>query len=220
MAAAVSVSLTHAFAPLLRPVRIPADEIWIAPPTIDRASAILLFVPFWRVKLAVSGAHLSRSARSIAIGNIEFPMPVRSYGGHAGILMVSARTSLPYAPQLPPLFGGRESDALEVQRSALLPLTNETTRDILAEGEILDADVDRARGEALARTTLISLLDRGEAVEPRIESSTFVLYPLWYTPIGHEGDFVMVSARSDNIVAARYPRRRTISERVKRLFTP
>jgi hypothetical protein len=224
MAAAVSVSLslTHPFDRLHRPVRVPADETWIAPPAVDPPSAMtLLFAPFWRVKLAVSGAHLSRCARSIAIGNIEFPMPVHSYGGHAGVLMVSARRAIPYVPRLPAFLGGDRDDALEVQRTALLPLTNETAHASVAEGEIIDADVDRDDGEDLARTALVALLDRGNEVQPRIESSTFVLYPLWYAPITHEGHgehFVLMSARDGKVISARYPRPRTISERVKRFF--
>lgn len=245
MAAAASIAQT--FGSLHRPVRIPKDETWLTAATWSRASAEtrmrdivlphlthrddegqlhfsprLLYVPFWRVKLAVAGIHLSPSARTIAIANIEFPMPVPSFGGRAGVLMICARTVVPYTPRLPSFFGG--TDALEVQRSELVPFTNETALPILEQGEIIDADVDRERGQKTAAGTLITMLQRPDAVhslfQPRIESTTFVLYPLWYSSFGNDGHFVMLSARGGNVVSARYPRPPTLSERVKRFFTP
>ena len=247
MAAAVSIAQT--FDPLLRPVRVPADETWIAPATWDRPSAesrlrevilphlahrddrdtlrlspSLVYVPFWRVKLAVPGVHLAASANKVAIGNIEFPMPVRSFGGRAGVLMISARTVVPYTPRLPAFFGGADDGALEVQRSELMPLTNEIALSNLARGEIVDADVDRERGEKAAVGALITMLQRPgaspPAFQPRVESTTFVLHALYYAPFGPDGHYVLLSARDGKVVSARYPRPPTISERVKRFFNP
>lgn len=243
MAAAVSLgSIAQTFDPLLRAVRVAADETWIAPAILDRAAAdarlrdlvlphlerpaplcpALLYAPFWRVKLAVTGLglNLAPAARTIAIANIEFPMPMRSFGGRAGVLMISARSDVPYTPRLPAFFGGTSGDALEVQRSDLVPLTNDIALASLREGEIIDADVDRERGERTAVDSLVAMLE-SQSFESRVESSTFVLYPLWHVAFGDERrHHVMLSARDGKVVSARYPRPPTISERVKRFFTP
>lgn len=241
---------------LARPVRVPADETWIAPALLDQASAeakirdlalahlthrddrhelasrlspSLLYVPFWRVKLAVPSIHLAPSARpNIAIGNIEFPMPARCFGGRAGVLMISARRVIPYTPRLPTFFGG--TDALEVQRSELLPMTNESVLDALSGEGIVAADVDRDLGERTAKDTLVAMLDRGGAGAgagavrsvflPRVESTIFVRYPLYYARFGPDDEhFVLLSARNGNVVSAFLPRPPTISERVKRFFS-
>lgn len=251
MASAISLSFPSLRSH--RIVRIPADETWIAPAILDRPSAevcardlllphlahrddrddlvarlappTLLYVPFWRVKLAVPAIHLASSARNIAIGNIEFPMPIPSYGGRAGVLMVCARKAFPYTPSLPSLLGGNASDALEVQRSTLLPMRNDVAHSALAEGEILDADVDRELGERTASETLAALLrpptqSRVRSVfNPRVESTVFVRYPLYLTVLGNDDEhFLFISARDGSVVSARFPRAPTISERVKRLF--
>lgn len=248
---AAAVSLARTFEPLVRPVRVAADETWIAPCALDRAAAetrirelvapylahredkgelvaritpTLLHVPFWRVKLAVPAAYLSRSSRTIAIGNIEFPMPAPAFGGRAGVLMISARTVVPYVPRLPFFFGGAEGDALEVHRSDLLPMTNDVARSLVSEGEIVDADVDRATGEDLAVDTLLSLLQRPGMVRfvfsPTVESALFVRYPLYHARFGpDDAHFVLLSGRDGKVVSAHYPRPPTISERVKRFFS-
>jgi hypothetical protein len=248
---ASAVSIAHSFDPLRRPVRPPADETWLAPPTLDHAvagvrirelvlahfahrddrdelasrlSPSLVYVPFWRVKLAVPAVHLAPSARNIAIANIEFPMPIPSYGGRAGVLMICARSAVPYTPRLPRLLGG--TDALEVQKSELLPMTDERALSMLSGEEIVEADVDRARGEQTAKDTLVTLLASPGAARsvflPRVESTVFVRYPLYYAPFGASDDdehFVLLSARDGHVVSACYPRPPTISERVKRFLS-
>jgi hypothetical protein len=233
-----------------RLVHVAADETWIAPAILDSAaaeartrelvlphlthrddreelvsslSASLLYVPFWRVKLAIPTRHLPPSIRNIAIGNIDFPMPVACYGGRAGVLMICACDHVPYTPRLPSVLGG--SDALEVQRSSLLPLTNDSADALLAEAEILEPDVDRDLGEETAKNTLVSLLPPPapstvrSVFRPRVESTLFVRYPLYLTRFGPDDEhFVLLSARDGSVVSARYPRRPTISERVKRFF--
>ena len=250
---ASAVSLARSYKPLLRPVCVPANETWIAPTTLDRAQAetrirdlvlphlthrddgddllarispSLLYVPFWRVKLAVPAIHLATAATTatttIAIGALEFPMPAPSYGGRAGVLMISARTAVPYEPRLPTFFGG--TDALEVDRADLLPATNDRALSLLFEGDCIEADVDRASGERAAASALVDLLQpqRPNAVRylfnPRIESTHFVLYPLFHASFRDDEHFVLISARDASIVSARFPRPPTISERVKRFF--
>lgn len=234
---------------LVRPVRVPADETWIAPAELDRREAKarlrdlvlphlthrddrdalvarleprLLHAPFWRVKLAVPAAHLpAAAARSIAVANIEFPMPIPSYGGRAGVLMISARSLVPYEPRLPTFLGG--TDALEVHRADLIPATNDRALSMLFEGERIDADVDRASGERAAAASIVDLLQRPGAIRyvftPRIESTLFVLYPLFHASFGDDDEhFVLLSARDGNVVSSRFPRPPTISERVKRFL--
>ena len=248
---APALSIARPFEFLVRPVRVPAHETWIAPAELDHAGANsrirdligphlthrdegdaravlarleprLLYVPFWRVKLAVPAAHLpATAARSIAVANIEFPMPAPSLGGRAGVLMISARSILPYEPRLPTFFGGE--GALEIHRADLLPATNDRALSLLFEGDRVDADVDRASGERIAATTLVDLFQRPGApvrylFNPRIESTLFVLYPLFYASFGDDEHFVLISARDGSIISARFPRPPTISERVKRFF--
>jgi hypothetical protein len=246
MAAAVSIVRARPH----RTVSVGADETWIAAPIVDRAlaetltrdlvlaqlthrddrdelvsalSPTLVYVPFWRVKLAIPTRHLAPAIRNIAIGNIEFPMPTSCFGGRAGVLMICARHRVPYTPRLPSVLGG--SDALEVQRSTLLPMTNDSARSFLAEGEILEADVDRELGERIAKNTLVTLLPPPAAspvrsvFRPHVESTLFVRYPLYVTHFGPDDEhFVYLSARDGSVVSARYPRRPSISERVKRFF--
>lgn len=246
MASAVSRALSYQS--LARPVSVPANETWIAPATLAHADAEtrlrdllaphlthrddrddllaqlaprLLFVPFWRVKLAVAAAHLPATAkRSIAVANVEFPMPAPALGGRAGVLMVPARSAIPYEPRLPTFFGG--TDALEVDRAALLPATNERARSFLFEGDLVDADVDRRSGERAAASAIVDLLQPPAApvrylFNPRIESTLFVLYPLFHVSFGDD-HFALISARDGSLVSARFPRSPTISERVKRFF--
>ena len=138
--------------------------------------------------------------------------------------MLCARRAIPYVPRLPFFFGGAEGDALEVHRSDLLPGTNELVLSRSSEGEIVDADVDRATGESLAADALLSLLRRPGTVryvfEPAVESTLFVRYPLFHARFGPDDEhFVLLSARDGKVVSAHYPRPPTISERVKRFFS-
>jgi hypothetical protein len=140
--------------------------------------------------------------------------------------MICARRAVPYTPRLPTFFGG--TDALEVQRRDLLPMTNDVAVDFVSGEDIVAADVDRELGERTAKDALVTMLARDAAVRsvflPRVESTLFVRYPLYYARFGPERDeddehFVLFSARDGKVVTSRLPRVPTISERVKRFFS-
>jgi hypothetical protein len=224
---AAAVALSETFESLSAPVPIPLSETWIALATLNSADTVermrgailphlshrddrdalelaprLSYVPFWRVKLAVAGNHLHTPPNVISIANIDFPLPPPCFVPRAGIMMISARSVVPYTPRLPAFLGGGP-DALEVQRSELLPMTHERAFELASREDIVAADVDRAEGEGRAVAMLTSML--GVRAAPRVEAITFVLYPLWYSRFGAEDCFVLVSGRD-------------VSERVKRFF--
>jgi hypothetical protein len=214
---------------VLRSVR----EGILKPFDIDRAdldAPVLLYAPFYRVAVSVDGFHLGLG--TISGNGRTLPVPIGGARHKDGVVMVSARTILPYEPKLPSIFGRLGgTPPLEISTDALRPLAD--ARDALDGGEIVDADVDSAKAVHLASAMLVRAVSPNNAIyakyEPRVTSVTFVLYPLYFARYRYEGEarrhpgesmFVAVSGRTGKLVASRQPSAvRAVAGKVRRLLS-
>lgn len=152
--------------------------------SVELAEPVLLYVPFWRV-----GGAFQKD----------------------GFIMVCARKDVPYAARVPSLATELSPvKALDLGTNELLPSNAGAAREALAAGEVVDADIDKARAEAIVNGMLLGPV----RADPKSLAGTFVLYPLYYAPYRysgesrrHEGEelFVAVSGRTGEVVAARHP---------------
>jgi hypothetical protein len=199
------------FAKLSQPVA-PA-EVFVAPATLDAVAARDA------VKRAVKEGFLKPSD----IDLVELPDPPLLYVpfwrvGTAfqkdGVIMVCARSDVPYEPKLPTLAGEWVGPRpIDVATNDLVPLDAETARDALAKGEVVDADIDKARAEAIANGVAAQSAIASSNVQAPLASS-FCLYPLYYAPYRYSGEsrrhageelFVIVSGRTGEVVADKHP---------------
>jgi hypothetical protein len=183
----------------------------------DLGTPSLLYVPFWRVAVTVDGFHIGLSTVQSGSSGRTIPIPTGGARHKDGIVMVCARTVVPYEAKLPSFFGKiAGAPPLEVGMNELVPAPNAAAA--LAAGEVVDADIDRARAESIASGMLLRAISPTHAIyskyEPKIHASTFCLYPLYYARYRYEGEarrhageefFVAVSGRTGEIVAAKDP---------------
>lgn len=243
------------FPKLPQPV-VPA-EVLVAPATLDRArgraaveraitegvlrpfdskraadvdAPALLYVPFWRVAVSVDGWHIGLSRG--ASGGRSVPLPTGGARHKDGVVMIAARTLFPYEPKLPSFFGKLGGVAPpEVGANELVPVADAAAA--LAEGEVVDADVDEDRAEKLASGMLLRAVNPTNAIyasyTPEVRSSVFCLYPVYYARYRYEGEarrhegeafFVAVSGRTGDVVAAKHPSAvRAVAAKVRRLLS-
>ena len=98
--------------------------------SVELAEPALLYVPFWRV-----GGSFQKD----------------------GLVMVCARTAVPYETKLPSLVGELSGvKPLEIGTNELVPLNASSAREALEAGEVVDADVDKGRAEAIVNGMLLS----------------------------------------------------------------
>lgn len=182
----------------------------------DLAEPALLYVPFWRIAVTVDGFHIGLSSMQGQNGR-TIPVPTGGARHKDGVVMVCARTVVPYEAKLPSFFGKMAgAPPLEVGTNELVVPAN--AQDALAAGEVVDADIDKARAEAIASGMLLRAVSPTHAIyakyEPKIHASTFCLYPLYYARYRYEGEarrhageefFVAVSGRTGEIVADKHP---------------
>jgi hypothetical protein len=225
------------------PQAVTPTEIFVAPATLDRergaaavqravkegilkpsdidladlAEPALLYVPFWRVAVTVDGFHIGISSMTSGNGSRSIPIPTGGARHRDGIVMVCARTIVPYEAKLPSFFGKMAgAPPLEIGTNELVTIDN--ARDALASGEVVDADIDKARGEAIASGMLLRAISPTNAIyskyEPKIHASTFCYYPMYYARYRYEGEarrhageefFVAVSGRTGEVVNAKHP---------------
>lgn len=183
----------------------------------DLGAPALLYVPFWRIAVTVDGFHIGLSSVQGGRSGRTIPIPTGGARHKDGIVMVCARTIVPYEPKLPSFFGNMAGPApLEVGTSELVAAVH--AGEALAAGEVVDADVDKSRGESIASGMLLRAISPTHAIyakyEPKIHASTFCLYPLYYARYRYEGEarrhageelFVAVSGRTGEVVAAKHP---------------
>lgn len=152
--------------------------------SVELTAPALLYVPFWRV-----GGSFQRD----------------------GFVMVCARSDVPYEAKLPSLVADLSGvKPLEIGTNELVPFNASSAREALEAGEVVDADIDKARAEAIVNGMLLSAV----SPEPRGFAGTFCLYPLYYAPYRYSGEsrrhageelFVAVSGRTGEVVAAKHP---------------
>jgi hypothetical protein len=197
----------------------------------DLAPPALLYVPFWRVAVTVDGFHVGLSTMTGSSGR-SIPIPTGGARHKDGIVMIAARTVVPYEAKLPSFFGKMAgAPPLEVGMNELVPQAN--AAQALAAGEVVDADVDRARAESIATGMLLRAVSPTHAIyakyEPKIHATTFCLYPLYYARYRYEGEarsrageefFVAVSGRTGEVVAAKHPSAvRAVTNKLRRLLS-
>lgn len=190
----------------------------------------LLYVPFWRVEVSVDGFHIGLS--TVSSGRRTLPLPTGGARHKDGIVMIAARTLFPYEPKLPSFFGKLSGVApLEIGANELVPRS--TAEPTLAQGEVLDADVEKERAEKIASGMLLRAVNPTNAIyasyTPQVRSSAFCLYPVYYARYRYEGEarrhagedfFVAVSARTGDVVSAKHPSAvRAVAAKVRRLFS-
>lgn len=229
-------SASPAFPRLSDPV-VPTD-VFVAPATLDAA----------RGRAAVEHAVKDGFLKPIDIGAVDLEEPALLYvpfwsvdvsaeGQKSGTVMICARTSVPYEPKLPSLFGAIGSNATsplnEVGMNDLFPVNAEAAREALAGAEVVDADVDRARSEAIASGLLLHAASPTHAFyakfEPKVRASTFSLYPVYYARYRYEGEarrhagedfYVAVSGRSGDVIAAKHPSAvRAMANKLRKLLS-
>ena len=185
----------------------------------ELADPALLYVPFWRVQVSVDGFHVGLSSMEAGSAGRRIPIPTGGARHKDGIVMVCARTVVPYEAKLPSFFGKMGgAPPLEIGTNELVARGAVAAQEALAGGEVVEADVDQARGEAIASGMLLRAVHPSNAIyakyEPKIHASTFCLYPLYYARYRYEGEarrhageelFVAVSGRTGEVVAAKHP---------------
>lgn len=194
----------------------------------ELADPVLLYVPFWRVAVTVDGFHIGLTTATARSGR-SIPIPTGGARHKDGVVMICARTLVPYEPKLPSFFGKiAGAPPLELGLNELVPVPG-----ALAAGEIVDADVDQARAEAIASSMLLRAVSPSSALyakyEPKIHASTFCLYPLYYARYRYEGEarrhageefFVAVSGRTGEVVAAKHPSAvRAVTTKLRKLLS-
>lgn len=223
--------------------RVTPAEVFVAPATLDAARGAaavqravkdgilkpsdiegadltppaLVYVPFWRVAVTVDGFHIGISTVQSGSSGRAIPIPTGGARHRDGIVMICARSIVPYEAKLPSFFGKIAGAApLEVGTNELVAEGN--AQDALAAGEVVEADIDKARAESIASGMLLRAVSPTHAIyskyEPKINASTFCLYPLYYARYRYEGEarrhageefFVAVSGRTGEVVAAKHP---------------
>lgn len=151
---------------------------------VELAEPVLLYVPFWRV-----GGAFQRD----------------------GFVMVCARSDAPFDTKVPSVIGDLSGiKPLDIGTNELVPGRATEAREARDGGEVVDADIDKARAEAIVNGMLLSALSS----EPKSHASTFCYYPLYYAPYRYSGEsrrhageelFVAVSARTGEVAFAKHP---------------
>jgi len=245
------------FGKLSRPVE-PPSEHYVAPALLDAAAGkaavqaavkdsvlrpadiadaklddpALVYAPFWRMSVAVDGFHLGLSI--IGINGRTVPIPRGGANHKDAVIMVSARTLVPYEAKLPSWFANiAGTPPLEVAPNEVLPFASEAAREALAKGELVDADVSKDQAERIACGMLLRSVDARNAIyakyTPELRAAALVLYPLYYARYRYSGEarrhaqedlFVAVSGRTGAVVSAKHPSAvRSVAAKVRRLLS-
>lgn len=205
----------------------PAD---IAGTKIDAAA--LVYAPFWRMTVSVDGFHLGLSF--VGINGRTVPIPRGGANHRDAVIMISARTLVPYEPKLPSwLDNVGRTPPLEVAPNEVLPIGAEAAREALAKGELVEADVSKEQAEKYACGMLLRSIDARNAFyakyTPELRAAAFVRYPLYYARYRYSGEarrhaeedlFVAVSGRSGEVVSAKHPSApRAVAAKIRRLLS-
>jgi hypothetical protein len=200
----------------------------------DFLDTTLLYAPFWRVAVSVDGFHVGFSTIESSHTGRTIPIPTGGARHKDAIVMVSARTVVPYEPKLPSLFGKvAGAPPLEVGMNELVAAAAVLAQEALQAGEVVDADVDQARAQSIASDMVLRAVSPTSAIyasyTPKVHASTFCLYPLFYARYRYEGEarrhvgeefFVAVSGRTGEVVAARHPSAmRAMAQKLRKLLS-
>lgn len=203
------------------------DGTFRAPDAKDNArieEAYALFVPFWRVDMQRSDQAL-RLGR-IRVGNV--PLPTQESTEAKATWMICARTAFPYEMKHPSTVFAGDAKPLSVSLAAL----EHGEPDVDGGWEIIDADVDRARAESIAASSLARFSSGAHGLFTDSQVATnaihFVRYPVWFARYRYRGDaapdgndlfYVGISAVDGTPITAEHPSKlRAGAARVRRFF--
>ena len=206
----------------------PAD---IADTKLDDPS--LIYAPFWRMNVSADG--FSFGVIGVRKGNgPEIPIPIGGAKQKDAVILVSARTLVPYEPKLPSWLDklGR-TPPLEVGPNEVLPFGAATAQEAVAKGELVEADVTKDQAEKLACGMLIRSMDSRHAIiarfTPQLRGAALIHYPLYYARYRYNGEarrhmeedlFVAVSGRSGEVISAKFPSAsRAVAAKIRRLLS-
>lgn len=227
-------SAPRSFGPIVpppgNPVQVPGSEVFVIPPTVSKEEAeftakkalgsffrppdiaqaeiaplSLLYVPLWRVDVAVEGFHLGIRHSSGPDGRVHWVLPTGGFRHRDEIILLPARRFLPIDP----------TRKIKIRYDEMQPERDHpiTDAEVIAP-DIPMADATKEASERLRRKVQpnTALYARFEA---RIRSAVLCRYPLWVLRYRYRGEAVRrrgmedchiaVSARTGNIVSARHP---------------
>jgi hypothetical protein len=199
---------------------------------------VLVHLPFWRVEVAADGFHLGIAfLQGGRRGSMPLPIPTGGARHRDGVMLVVARTLFPYEPSMLAASSGWVGTQFEGAMGAFQIRLEEMVpraKYVITEGEIIDADIDRARAEREAKDRILRAVRPHSAVfesyEPKVKSVAFCHVPLYVMPYHYDGVakrrpgeeyYVTVSGRSGKIVGARHPSAvKATFAKLRKLITP
>jgi hypothetical protein len=209
---------------VLRPADIEGTKV--DPPT-------LIYAPFWRMDVAADGWQLG--VIGISKGNgPQIPIPIGGAKHKDAVIVVSARTLVPYEPKLPSWLDalGR-TPPLEIGPSEVVPFAAAKAQEAISEGELVEADVTKDHAEKLACGMLVRSMDARHMLisrfTPQLRAAAMIHYPLYYARYRYNGEarrhleedlFVAVSGRTGEVISAKFPSApRAVAAKIRRLLS-
>lgn len=192
----------------------------------------LLYVPLWRIVVAVEAVHMGLPGLGEGARPSIFPTDGARRRDVA--IVVCARADFPYEARVPSRLGRiGGAPPLEIGSDEMVPYglaSDVLTRD---GAEVVEPDVDRGRAEGIAMGMLMQLLSPGAAFAPafelRVEDAAFCLYPMYFARYTYTGEarrepreelHAVVSATTGEVVSAKHPSAaRSVAAKVRRLLS-
>jgi hypothetical protein len=185
----------------------------------------LVYAPFWRMDIVVDGFSFGLGV--LTKNGRDIPIPIGGAKHRDAVVVVSARTLVPYEPKLPSWLDkvGR-TPPLAIGPSEVVPFASEKAQEAIGKGELVLADVTKEQAERLACGMLIRSMDSRHAIiarfTPQLRAAAFVHYPMYYTRYRYGGEdlFVAVSGRTGEVVSAKFPSApRAVAAKIRRLLS-
>jgi hypothetical protein len=193
----------------------------------------LVYAPFWRMNVAADGWQLG--VIGVRRGNgPEIPIPFGGDRHEDAVIVVSARTLVPYEPRLPSwLDNVVRTPPLAIGPNEVVPFAAAIAQEAVAKGELVEADVTKEQAEKLACGMLIRSMDSRHMIlarfTPQLRAAAMIHYPLYYARYRYNGEarrhmeedlFVAVSGRTGEVVSAKFPSApRAVAAKIRRLLS-
>src|SRR6185503_13741992 len=108
-----------------------------------------VFVPYWRVHVSAEGFHVGFATGRKNDGGLAFVLPTAGHRHKEGVVLVQARSLVPFMPELLAVNDLRTylSLGFQIEQDEMEPRSRHSDLD----GEVIDADI--ARDEAQRRAS-------------------------------------------------------------------